>query len=95
MPAIQASTMRKTSVFLRFDATTQRLQLLAKATLLPANSRWLKDFSLCKGMKDFASYELLDLPLSQGKRNIEMITCDTYSSFTIHYFKICIKYNNI
>ncbi|MDI6653684.1 hypothetical protein QMA67_12160 [Gluconobacter japonicus] len=61
----------KAPIFLRLDAdvfsATQPLQLLTEATLVPANPRWLKDFSLRKGMKDFASYELLDRPLSQGQ----------------------------
>lgn len=58
-------------IFLRLDVDVfwarQPLQLLAEATLVLANPRWLKDFSLRKGMKDFASYELLGRPLSQGQ----------------------------
>jgi hypothetical protein len=56
--------------FVRLDAdyysSTQPLQLLTEATLVPANPRWLKDFSLRKGMKSFASYQLLDRPASEG-----------------------------
>lgn len=56
--------------FVRLDAgyysATQPLQLLTEATLVPANPRWLQDFSLRKGMKDFASYHLLDRPAADG-----------------------------
>lgn len=56
--------------FVRLDAgyysATQPLQLLTEATLVPANPRWLEDFSLRKGMKDFAAYHLLDRPASEG-----------------------------
>jgi hypothetical protein len=43
---------------------TQPLQLLTEATLVPANPRWLHDFSLRRGMKEFAAYTLLDRPPS-------------------------------
>lgn len=56
--------------FVRLDAgyysATQPLQLLAEATLVPANPRWLEDFSLRKGMNDFAAYHLLNRPPSEG-----------------------------
>lgn len=58
-------------IFLRLDAdvfsATQPLLLLTEATLVPANPRWLKNFSLRKGMKDFASYKLQDCSLSEGQ----------------------------
>lgn len=41
-------------------------QLLTEATLVPANPRWLADFSLRKGMKKFAAYQLQDRPVSEG-----------------------------
>ncbi|MGM5053293.1 hypothetical protein ACD589_00445 [Rhizobium sp. 814_E9_N1_1] len=56
--------------YVRFDAdayfNTKPLQLLTEATLVPANPRWLPDFSLHKGMKEFAAYQLQDRPLSEG-----------------------------
>jgi hypothetical protein len=58
----------KTYVRLDADAyfKTMPLQLLTEATLVPANPRWLRDFSLRKGMKDFAAYQLHNRPLSEG-----------------------------
>ncbi|MHC0055522.1 hypothetical protein [Actibacterium sp. D379-3] len=57
-------------IFVRLDAdvfaTAQPPQLLTEATLVPANPRWLKNFSLRRGMKDFASYALQDRPVSAG-----------------------------
>jgi len=56
--------------YVRLDADAyfckKPLQLLTEATLVPANPRWLPDFSLRKGMKDFAAYELQDRPISEG-----------------------------
>lgn len=56
--------------FVRLDAgyysATEPMQLLTEATLVPANPRWLEDFSLRKGMKDSAVYHLLDRPASEG-----------------------------
>ena len=56
--------------YVRFDANAyfgdQPVQLLTEATLVPANPRWLADFSLRKGMKDFAAYELQNRPASEG-----------------------------
>lgn len=50
--------------FVRLDPyqyySEKPVQLLTEATLVPANPRWLGDFSLRKGMKDFASYQLLE-----------------------------------
>ena len=58
-------------IFVRLDAdvfsTVQPQQLLTEATLVPANPRWLKGFSLRTGMKDFACYELQDRPVSDGQ----------------------------
>jgi len=39
----------------------QPRELLTEATLVPANRKWLGDFSLRKGMKDFALYALQDV----------------------------------
>ena len=56
--------------YVRLDADAyfgaKPLQLLTEATLVPANPRWLPDFSLRKGMKDFAAYHLQDRPPSEG-----------------------------
>lgn len=56
--------------YIRLDADTYSSikppQLLTEATLVPANPRWLRDFSLSKGMKDFAAYELQDRSPSEG-----------------------------
>ncbi len=66
--------------FVRLDAgyysSTQPLQLLTEATLVPANPRWLEDFSLRKGMKDFAAYHLLNRPPSEGQRGILRLSCE-------------------
>lgn len=52
--------------FIRLDAEyyarASPPNLVTEATLVPANPRWLKDFSLRKGMKDFAQYALMDRP---------------------------------
>lgn len=76
--------MREASIFFRLDADVfsaiQPLQLLAEATFVPANPRWLKDFSLRKGMKDLASYELLDRPLSQGQAEYPGLTRATLTA---------------
>jgi hypothetical protein len=40
-------------------------QYLMEATMVPANPRWLGDFSLQKGMKDFASYIVQDTSPSE------------------------------
>lgn len=57
-------------IFVRLDADifamTEPPQLLTEATLIPANPRWLRDFSLRRGMKDFASYALQDRPAIEG-----------------------------
>lgn len=57
--------------YVRLDAnsysSTRPLQLLAEATLVPANPRWLPDFNLRRGMKEFAAYELNDRPPSEGQ----------------------------
>lgn len=56
--------------YVRLDAdvyfSTKPIQLLTEATLVPANPRWLPDFSLRKGMKNFAAYQLQSRPVSEG-----------------------------
>ncbi|GHE04180.1 hypothetical protein GCM10008024_30330 [Allgaiera indica] len=58
------------NTYVRLDADTyfetKPLLALAEATLVPANPRWLPDFSLRKGMKEFAAYELRNLQISEG-----------------------------
>lgn len=56
--------------YVRLDADTyfdaRPPQALSEATLVPANPRWLEDFSLRRGMKDFAAYQLEDGPVSEA-----------------------------
>ncbi|MBB3394249.1 hypothetical protein [Rhizobium sp. BK060] len=58
------------STFIRLDADQyfeeRPPQALMESAIVPASPRWLKDFSLRKGMKDFGSYQLLGRPLSDG-----------------------------
>lgn len=58
------------NTYVRLDADayfeTKPLQFLSEATLVPANPRWLQDFSLRKGMKEFAAYELQSQPFFEG-----------------------------
>lgn len=52
-------------IFVRLDphffSKKQPPKLLTEATLVPANPKWLADFSLRKGMKEFAAYCLDDV----------------------------------
>ena len=57
-------------VYIRLDPhhfyDAQPLHLLSEATLVPANPRWLPGFTLRKGMKEFAAYQLLDRPPAEA-----------------------------
>lgn len=57
--------------YIRLDAdsyfSAEPPQLLVESTLVPANPRWLSNFSLRTGMKDFAAYELQDQSLADSK----------------------------
>lgn len=60
------------NTYVRLDADayfkTEPLQYFAESTLVPANPRWLQDFSLRRGMKQFAAYQLYDQPVTEGHR---------------------------
>jgi hypothetical protein len=53
------------------------LQLLTEATLVPANPRWLPGFSLRKGMKEFAAYDLQDCSPRDAPRSFGIIASGT------------------
>lgn len=59
------ATYPNSPTFIRLDPFffkhQQPRELLTEATLIPANPKWLADFSLRKGMKDFALYALQDV----------------------------------
>ncbi|WP_353654264.1 hypothetical protein [Agrobacterium sp. Ap1] len=42
-------------------------QKLWESAMVPANPGWFSNFSLRKGMTEFASYQLLDRPISDGQ----------------------------
>lgn len=59
------ATYPNSPTFIRLDPFFfqhhQPRELLMEATLIPANPKWLAEFSLRKGMKDFALYALQDV----------------------------------
>jgi hypothetical protein len=66
------STYPRSPIFVRLDPfyfqRHEPGQLLTEATLVPANPKWLADFSLRKGMGDFAMYELQDVSARDDAR---------------------------